>query len=326
MKIEHLRELLRVAREGSITQAAQKLYLTQATLSSHIESMEKELGFKFFSRSSGKRVVLTSAGYEFIENVQIAINEYDRACEKARSIARNEKPVRVLYEKLPQPLGRVLLALPSGKIEMIQLANERSNPLQPLVDDEADVIILIDYTNNEESARSGLENKISFEPLCELSIGIAMARSNPLARKDQLEIEDLRGKTQIVAPTYLYPSWGDTINAALGGPYLNVIWKPTSRQADGFRAEQLGDCLVFGPLEHLKEHYRNVPGIAYFNRLASGTITVPLGIAYREFDSHPNFEPALNAIRDAFSKAIDGETLLPLEKRDEFDATNPALN
>ncbi|MFB5676238.1 LysR family transcriptional regulator [Paenibacillus terreus] len=61
MDIRVLRYFLTVAREGSITGAADFLHLTQPTLSRQLKDLEQELGKKLFIRSSHS-VILTDEG------------------------------------------------------------------------------------------------------------------------------------------------------------------------------------------------------------------------------------------------------------------------
>ena len=52
MEIRVLRYFLTVAREGSVTGAANFLHVTQPTLSRQIKDLEEELGVKLFVRGS----------------------------------------------------------------------------------------------------------------------------------------------------------------------------------------------------------------------------------------------------------------------------------
>lgn len=61
MELRVLRYFLAVAREESITRAADYLHLTQPTLSRQLMDLEKELGKKLFVRGS-RRVSLTEEG------------------------------------------------------------------------------------------------------------------------------------------------------------------------------------------------------------------------------------------------------------------------
>lgn len=62
MNLTQLEGFLAVVREGSLTKAAEKLYLTQPALSFQVKALEEELGQTLFERD-GKQLRLTSAGH-----------------------------------------------------------------------------------------------------------------------------------------------------------------------------------------------------------------------------------------------------------------------
>ena len=61
MELRVLRYFLEVAREGNVTHAAQRLHISQPTLSRQIKELEEELGKKLFNRSNYS-VSLTEEG------------------------------------------------------------------------------------------------------------------------------------------------------------------------------------------------------------------------------------------------------------------------
>ena len=62
---------LAVVSTRSITQAANKLYVSQSTVSSRLQQLEEELGTTLIKRKKGIRTVeVTQEGYEFIPIAQ----------------------------------------------------------------------------------------------------------------------------------------------------------------------------------------------------------------------------------------------------------------
>ena len=51
MEIRVLRYFLETAREGNMTRAAERLFISQPTMSKQLKELEKELGTKLFIRS-----------------------------------------------------------------------------------------------------------------------------------------------------------------------------------------------------------------------------------------------------------------------------------
>ncbi len=69
LNFNHLRYFWAVAHEGSLTQAARRMNLSQSALSVQIQKLEHQMGHRLFDRA-GKKLVLTEAG-------QIALDHAD---------------------------------------------------------------------------------------------------------------------------------------------------------------------------------------------------------------------------------------------------------
>ena len=77
MEIRVLRYSLAIAREGSITNAANFLHVTQPTLSRQIRDLEEELGQKLFTRSS-HHMTLTAEGMILRKRAEEIISMVDK--------------------------------------------------------------------------------------------------------------------------------------------------------------------------------------------------------------------------------------------------------
>eukprot|EP01041_Mallomonas_annulata_P030694 gene30694-52877_t len=77
MELRHLRYFLALASSLSFTPAAERVHVTQSTLSHQIRQLEDELGCPLFDRV-GKRVALTEAGETFLAHATRAIQEVDQ--------------------------------------------------------------------------------------------------------------------------------------------------------------------------------------------------------------------------------------------------------
>lgn len=71
-----------IIRAGSISSAAQNLYVTQPALSRRIKTLEDELGYPLFSRKKGQRnIELTTKGEAFVSIAQKWLNIWQEAQE-----------------------------------------------------------------------------------------------------------------------------------------------------------------------------------------------------------------------------------------------------
>lgn len=78
MDIQNIRAFLMVAKTGSFSRAAEKLFITQPAISKRISTMEYSLDCQLFDRL-GKRVQLTQTGEALIPGYQRILSEMDEA-------------------------------------------------------------------------------------------------------------------------------------------------------------------------------------------------------------------------------------------------------
>ena len=69
MNIRHIQYVLSILREGSITAASKKLFVSQPALSQTIKQIEQDLGAPIFDRNTDP-ISLTCAGQKYVEAAQ----------------------------------------------------------------------------------------------------------------------------------------------------------------------------------------------------------------------------------------------------------------
>lgn len=98
MSPEDLRIVLRVAELGSFTEAAQRLGLPRATVSTAVRRLEERLGARLLQRTT-RRVGLTDDGRLFVERCQDVLADLDE--------------LRTMFQQQPQALtGRLRVDMP----------------------------------------------------------------------------------------------------------------------------------------------------------------------------------------------------------------------
>lgn len=85
MEIRVLRYFLAVAREGNMTHAAQRLHISQPTLSRQIKELEEELGKKLFTRGNYS-VKLTEVGMLLRKRAEDILDMTDKTLTEFRII------------------------------------------------------------------------------------------------------------------------------------------------------------------------------------------------------------------------------------------------
>src|SRR5258708_39043583 len=88
MDIRQLEQFVAIAEERSFTRAARRLSYVQSALSVSIQSLERELGVRFFDRTT-HRVVLTDAGEALLPSARRTLT----SAEETRDLAAAVKGV-----------------------------------------------------------------------------------------------------------------------------------------------------------------------------------------------------------------------------------------
>ena len=77
MNISHLKYALEVERTGSISRAAEALYMSQPHLSKAIRELEESMGITIFSRTP-RGVAPTKQGKDFLSYAQNIITQIEK--------------------------------------------------------------------------------------------------------------------------------------------------------------------------------------------------------------------------------------------------------
>lgn len=192
---------MEIERVGSITQAAQNLYMAQPNLSKAIKELEKELGFAIFKRSA-TGVKLTEEGAEFLyyaKNITNQLNAVGRISQRYG----NEK----LKYKISIPRGSYLVNGFTSFVSELKLekgmeitVNETNDIgiISNVVDHGYNIGIIRYQLKNEDYYLSMLKNNhLLYETIWEFEYVLVMSQEHPLAQKQEITMEDLATYTKI---------------------------------------------------------------------------------------------------------------------------------
>ena len=94
MKIVQLEYFCAVSQYHSITQAAQKLYVTQPAVSNAIRELEKEFSVSLFTRSKN-HLTLTKEGELFYQKAAALLRQIQQTSSELYDLGKQTSPVRV---------------------------------------------------------------------------------------------------------------------------------------------------------------------------------------------------------------------------------------
>lgn len=188
MKRTHLRQFLAVVETGNFTRAAERLAISQPTLSAAIAELERLAGTRLFLRER-RQVRLTEAGARLVNH--------------ARSIEREFRAAEAAFAEAPVPLSPLRLGvLPSiATLALSSLARRHAGP-QPLTMTEGtdaelrrklgegQVDAILTLMRPEDADRPSL-------PLLEEGYRLLLPEGHTLAGASLLDASDVAAETMI---------------------------------------------------------------------------------------------------------------------------------
>lgn len=195
-----LRYFAAIAEEGNLTRAAQRLFVSQPSLTKQLKHLESQLRVRLFTRSS-TGMTLTQAGHALAERVPPVLADWDAAVRETRSAAR---VLRVGFlasaanEATQDIVAGFCARRPGWRVDMRQ--SPWSDPTAGLATADVPVALLrLPFPGQElYSVRS-----LFHEPRC-----VAMPSAHPLAGRAEIAFVELVDEPVIVAPAFK-GSWRD---------------------------------------------------------------------------------------------------------------------
>lgn len=154
MNIKHAQYVLVVLKEGSITAAAKKLYISQPSLSQMIKLVENNLGAPVFDRSANP-IALTYAGQKYVEAARQVLAIEQNLAREIEEINHEENgnirlgiPVQRAMQVLPFVLPRFRKMYPGVSLELSEHGSATIETM--LLEGSLDLACLTTYPKHEE--------------------------------------------------------------------------------------------------------------------------------------------------------------------------------
>ncbi len=206
MEIRVLRYFLETAREGNMSRAAERLHISQPTMSKQIKELETELGAKLFLRSNFS-VRLTDAGMLLRKRAEDILDLVDKTtaefhalddvgsgeifvgAAESESVKYFARAVKTIQEQYPGVRCNIF----SGNMEDV---TER---LDKGLLDFAIIMSYVDLSKYNYLAVPASD-----------TWGVIMRKDSPLAKKEAVTLDDLYGLPLICSRQWMdqdFPQW-----------------------------------------------------------------------------------------------------------------------
>ncbi|MFC5218634.1 LysR family transcriptional regulator [Streptomyces coerulescens] len=272
VELRQLRCLVAIVDEGTFTDAASALGVSQAAVSRSLASLERALGARLLRRTS-REVTPTGTGLRVLAHARRVLGEVDdlvRTATSGHARLRMGYAWAALGRHTPAFQRRWAAAHPGTDLQLVRVNSSTAG----LAEGACDLSVVRKPVDDRrfDSAIVGLERR-----LC------AVAADDPLARRRSVRLADLSGRTLVVDRRT--------------GTTTTDLWPPGSRPAseethdvdDWLTVISTGRCI--GMTAEATAHQYPRPGVVY--RPVRDAEPIAVRLAWWRDDPHPAAQAAI---------------------------------
>ena len=209
MNILHMKYAVEVARVGSLNKASETLLIAQPNLSRSIKELEADLGITIFDRTA-KGMFLTPDGETFIGYAKDILKQIDQVDSMYKNgIVKKQKfsisVPRACY--ISDAFARFSKTLTEEPAEIFYKETNSQRTINNILNHDYNLGIIRYAENYDKYFKSMLEEKgLTYEMVTEFTYSLIMSANNPLAQKENITYDDLKGYIEIAHADPYVPS------------------------------------------------------------------------------------------------------------------------
>ena len=195
MTLQQLTYLVTVADCGNITEAAEKLFISQPSLSAAIHNLEKEMGVTAFTRSN-KGVTVTREGEELLSFARMLLEQADNMKEHFGSGERRTPKFSVScqhYSFAVNAFVDLIKEYDAEQYSFIIRETQTGEIIEDVASGKSEIGVLYLSEHNEDVILKLIKNnQLKFEEMFVAEPHVFICKDHPLAEKEMISMEDLR--------------------------------------------------------------------------------------------------------------------------------------
>ena len=227
MTLQQLTYLVTVAECGNITEAAEKLYISQPSLSTAIHNLEKEMGVVAFTRSN-KGVIVTREGEQLLSFARMLLEQADIMKEHfGKGTARMPKfSVSCQhYSFAVNAFVDVVKEYDADQYNFILRETQTGEIIDDVTNGKSELGIMYLSEHNEDVLSKMIKkNELIFEEMYQAKPHVFLYKEHPLANKTSIDLKDLKPYP------YLVFEQGDRNSFYFSEEFLSMLELPKNIQ------------------------------------------------------------------------------------------------
>ena len=195
MTLQQLKYLVTVADCGNITEAAERLFISQPSLSLAIHNLETEMGVTAFSRTN-KGVRITREGEELLSYARQLLEQADIMQEHFGKITDRQPKFSVScqhYSFAVNAFVELVKQFDADSYDFILRETQTGEIIEDVAQGLSEIGVIYLSEHNEEFLTKLIRrNGLVFTELYKADPHVFISSAHPLAAKDIIELKDLK--------------------------------------------------------------------------------------------------------------------------------------
>lgn len=195
MTIQQIKYIIGISETGSFNKAAEKLFVSQPSLTSTVHDLENELGITIFNRS-GRGVTLTNDGQEFVSSARQVYLNFVHLAEKYDENSNIKKKFGVSTQHYSFAVKSFVEMVKGFNTNEYEFAIRETKTKEVIEDvatlkSEIGILYLSDFNRNPIEKLLKLRD-LEFHHLIDCKAYVYLWKGNPLASKKEITFNDLK--------------------------------------------------------------------------------------------------------------------------------------
>lgn len=194
MTLQQINYALRIQECGSVNKAAEKLYVSQPSLTNAIHELESEMGITIFLRTH-KGITPTLEGLEFLNDIRNLNEHFNKVVQKYKEDADYKRRFAVStqhYSFAVKAFAEVVKRYDTEQFEFVIRETHTKKVITDVGTLKSDIgVLYMSGQNRKVLMRALTEQELEFHHIVSCKAQIYMCKDHPLASRKVIRAEEL---------------------------------------------------------------------------------------------------------------------------------------
>lgn len=209
MNLLHMKHALEVAKAGSLSKAAESLFIAAPNISRSIKELEADLGISIFERTQNG-MKLTPEGEEFINFAKGILSQIDEVERFYKTGTPKKQKFSISVPRacyISEAFAEFSKSLTKDAAEIFYKETNSQRTINNMLNHNYKLGIIRYAENYDRYFKNMLDEKgFQYELVTEFTYSLIMSADNPLAEKEKITFDDLKDYIEIAHADPYVPS------------------------------------------------------------------------------------------------------------------------